>query len=299
MIRYSAYRHSVTPAILVLLLLVPGLALADAAAPLTRGLLWKIERADLRVQPSFVFGTIHSEDPRVANPPVPVASALASSRVFMMELLPDPQTMIAVAESMFGGDGSSLKNAVGPSAFAKIVKALGERGIPDAVVDRMAPWAAALALNMPKSRGGVMLDLALYASAVAQNKPALGIETAAEQTSVFSVLSQSDQIALLKDMVENLSQLEQVMGELHRVYLTRDLAAMMKLSERYGPKDPALARRVMTSLIDVRNQRMAQRIDQELQKGGAFVAIGALHLPGAKGVLQILQSRGYRVSATY
>lgn len=285
--------------VLTLALLVSPLALADAGAAFSRGLLWKIERANSNIKPSFIFGTIHSEDPRVAIPPAPVTTALSAARIFIMEMVPDPQTMLAVAEVMFSGDGNSLKNTLEPSVFAKLVKALGERGIPDAVVERMAPWAAALALNMPKSRGGMALDLALYSTALSQNKPASGIETAAEQTGVFSALSQADQIALLKETIENLAQLEQAVGELHRVYLSRDLNAMVKLSGHYGPKDPALARRIMTSLIDLRNQRMAQRIDSELQKGGAFVAIGALHLPGDKGVLALLQARGYRLSVAY
>lgn len=279
--------------------LLPALALADAGMPFARGLLWKVERASSAVKPSFVFGTIHSEDPQVATAPAPVAAALAGSRIFMMEMLPDPETLLAVAQSMFSGEGNRLKAALGPAMFAKTVKALGERGIPEPVVDRMAPWAAVLALSMPKPRGGVPLDMALYSTAQSLGKPAFGIETAAEQTGVFSSLSNSEQLALLKDTIENLGQLEAALTELHRVYLTRDLAALVKLSEKYAPRDQTLARKINRALIELRNQRMAQRVEGELQKGGAFIAIGALHLPGEKGVLQLLQARGYRVSMLY
>ena len=277
----------------------PALCLADAGALFTRGLLWKIERPASAGTPSYVFGTIHSDDPSVANPPPPASAALASSRVFMMELLPDADGMATVAQAMLNSDGTSLKALLGPSLFPKAERALAERGIPQQAADRLAPWAAMVVLSMPKPRGGLPFDLVLYAAAQSQGKPALGIETAAEQTAVFTSLSQSEQIALLKDTLEYSPQMDQLLAEMHRLYIARDLGAIAKLNEKYAPRNAALARKVMDALIDSRNQRMAQRIEGELQKGGAFVAVGALHLPGQKGLLNLLRLRGYRVSVVY
>lgn len=277
----------------------PALCLADAGALFTRGLLWKIERPTSTGTPSYVFGTIHSDEPSVATPPPPASAALASSRVFMMELLPDADAMATVAQAMLSSDGTSLEALLGPTVFAKAERALAERGIPQQAADRLAPWAAMVALGMPKPRGGLPLDLVLYATAQSQSKPALGLETAAEQTVVFTSLSRSEQIALLKDTIEYLPQMDQLLAEMHRLYIARDLAGMVKLNEKYAPRDAALARKVMDALVDSRNQRMAQRIEGELQKGGAFVAVGALHLPGPKGLLNLLRLRGYRVSVVY
>lgn len=277
----------------------PALCLADAGALFTRGLLWKVERSGSPNPPNYVFGTIHSDEPSVANPPPPAIAALTSSRLFMMELLPDAEALATVAQALFSGTGTSLKALLGPSLFAKAESALAERGIPRRAADRLAPWAAMVALSMPKPRNGLPLDLVLYAAAQSQNKPALGIETAAEQTAVFTSLSQSEQIALLKDTLDYLPQIDQAVVDMHRLYIARDLAAMVKLNDKYAPRDAALARKVMDALIDSRNQRMVQRIEGELQKGGAFVAVGALHLPGRKGVLNLLRLGGYRVSVVY
>lgn len=276
----------------------PALCLADASALFTRGLLWKIERPNFTGTPSYVFGTIHSDEPSVAKPP-PASAALASSRVFMMELLPDADAMATVAQALLSSNGTSLKALLGPSLFAKTERALAERGIPQQAADRLAPWAATVALSMPKLSGGLPLDLALYGAAQSQSKPVLGIETAAEQTAVFTSLSQGEQIALLKDTLDYLPQIDQALVDMHRLYVARDLGAMVKLNDKYAPRDAALARKVLDALIDSRNQRMAQRIEGELQKGGAFVAVGALHLPGQKGLLNLLRLRGYRVSVVY
>ena len=51
----------------------------------------------------------------------------------------------------------------------------------------------------------------------------------------------------------------------------------------------------MRQLVDERNTRM----EPYLKKGQAFIAIGALHLPGKAGVLSLLAQKGYRVSVVY
>jgi hypothetical protein len=52
-------------------------------------------------------------------------------------------------------------------------------------------------------------------------------------------------------------------------------------------------------LLINRNLQMVERMIQQLQGGTTFVAVGALHLPGQKGLLQLLQDRGYTVSVVY
>jgi uncharacterized protein len=48
-----------------------------------------------------------------------------------------------------------------------------------------------------------------------------------------------------------------------------------------------------------RNLRMVERMTDRLAEGGAFVAVGALHLPGERGILNLLAGRGYRISRVY
>lgn len=49
----------------------------------------------------------------------------------------------------------------------------------------------------------------------------------------------------------------------------------------------------------MRNSRMVERMQDYLHKGNAFIAIGALHLPGEKGVLHLLEQKGFTVTAIY
>jgi hypothetical protein len=55
----------------------------------------------------------------------------------------------------------------------------------------------------------------------------------------------------------------------------------------------------MEALLYRRNLRMAERLSPHLAAGGAFVAIGALHLPGDRGVLALLERAGHRIERVY
>jgi uncharacterized protein YbaP (TraB family) len=86
------------------------------------------------------------------------------------------------------------------------------------------------------------------------------------------------------------------------LYLKRDLAALQAVGtdltdtsaeERRG------AEAFLDRLVDERNVRMVERMIPRLEEGATFVAVGALHLPGQRGILQLLANRGYKVAAVY
>jgi uncharacterized protein YbaP (TraB family) len=82
--------------------------------------------------------------------------------------------------------------------------------------------------------------------------------------------------------------------------LSRDLAGLVEMSERYlSSGDPVLAQRFRQRAVDERNQIMVRRMRPFLQQGGAFIAIGALHLPGRQGVLSLLEDNDFSVQRVY
>jgi uncharacterized protein YbaP (TraB family) len=52
-------------------------------------------------------------------------------------------------------------------------------------------------------------------------------------------------------------------------------------------------------LVDDRNLLMVKRMEKHVQQGNSFIAVGALHLPGEKGLLKLLEKKGYNVSTVY
>jgi uncharacterized protein YbaP (TraB family) len=75
---------------------------------------------------------------------------------------------------------------------------------------------------------------------------------------------------------------------------------MMPLAKRLQPPgtdDDAMSIYAFfeEELIDKRNKRMAERSKPLIDKGNAFIAVGALHLPGKTGLVELLRSAGYKV----
>jgi hypothetical protein len=62
---------------------------------------------------------------------------------------------------------------------------------------------------------------------------------------------------------------------------------------------PGLVETFTERLLDARNERMAERMQPRLAEGGAFVAVGALHLPGEGGILKLLEGQGYQLTRLY
>jgi uncharacterized protein YbaP (TraB family) len=268
-----------------------------AAARFDHGLLWKIETPG--ASPSYLFGTIHTDDPRVTALPAPVSRALDGSDRFVMEALLDGDSLVQMAKAMYFSDGRTLEQVVGNDLYAATLKALTARGVPAADVEKQKPWAAMMALSMPPPRTGEFLDLVLETRAARQGKPVAGLETMAEQIAVFDELPMADQIALLKETVRGLPELDKDLGELIRAYLARDLRGLAAIGEKHEPGEEPLYRHVMERLLTRRNTRMAQRMGPFLKQGNAFVAVGAAHLAGNEGLLNLLEQAGYRVTPIY
>ncbi|MEJ2452394.1 MAG: TraB/GumN family protein [Gammaproteobacteria bacterium] len=84
------------------------------------------------------------------------------------------------------------------------------------------------------------------------------------------------------------------------LYLARDLAGLEAINnQQLQSADAKLAADVEQRLILTRNHRMVMRMQARLQEGYAFIAVGALHLPGEQGILKLLEEHGYLVKYVY
>ncbi|MBI5613059.1 MAG: TraB/GumN family protein [Gammaproteobacteria bacterium] len=283
---------------LLVLALPAGAAPPAGEAPAyNKGLLWKIETTAVR--PSFLFGTIHSDDARLATLPAPVKARFDQAASFTMEALANATGMLAMAEAMFFNDGNTLEGVLGKDHYRRTVQALAARGLPPESAQKMKPWAAMMTLSLPPPTTGLFLDLALQLEAARQSKPTYGLETMAEQVAVFDELRLEDQVELLRDSVANLHRLDRQIEELIQAYLRRDLAGLAAVERKYRIGDARLNELLTDRLLVARNRVMLERMQPRLREGNAFIAVGALHLHGNDGLLALLEKTGHRVSAVY
>jgi uncharacterized protein YbaP (TraB family) len=274
--------------------------LAGPVGPVTheKGLLWEISKPG--VAPSYLFGTMHSSDPRVTALPVPLERSFDRSGSFSMELIFTGAGIVHMAEIMFFGEGETLEQAIGPELYQETKDALKQAGLPTRDLNKKKPWAIIMSLGAPrKTNGAIFLDLLLQRKAVLQFKPTYGLETMDEQLEVFNGLPMEDQIQLLNEALKFQSQSAIQMKQLLNAYLERDLAKLAAISDRYQNQAGPAYDKLMDRLLAKRNQRMAERMQPRLQEGNAFIAVGALHLPGENGLLTLLEKQGYRVAPLY
>ena len=82
--------------------------------------------------------------------------------------------------------------------------------------------------------------------------------------------------------------------------MSRDLSQLQKLNDEFMTEsDPDVAKRFENNLVVKRNHLMAERMQTRLKEGNAFIAVGALHLPGNEGILNLLSKQGYKLKAIY
>ena len=279
------------------LMLLNAVPLRAETAPL-QGLLWEVSKPG--VVASHLFGTIHSEDPQVLQLDGRVQAAFDAAHSVVLEVLLDTDAMQYSSAAMLLLDGRMLDGIIGTELFNQASRVCSSRGIPEVVLQRMKPWAVAVTLSMPVPETGQVLDMMLYQDALLANKPVHGLETIGEQLDVFDTLPESAQIMLLRDALENFPGIDALHEELLQAYKRRDLGALMAINDASMPiGDQRLADDLQRRLIRDRNRLMAERMQPYLEQGRAFVAVGALHLPGADGLLQLLQQRGYALQVVY
>lgn len=275
---------------LVLGLLLLSGAIGQVAAG--QGLVFRIEHDGH--PDSYLVGTMHSEDPRVTGLIGQFAPLIEQVDTVALELLPDAVTMLAVgAASILPGD-RRLRSIIGAERFAALEAAAARLDIPAEVLDRLQPWAAALAIGMPASDTGRVLDAEIYLHALDKERRTLGLESAGEQLAVFQGMSASLQIDLLDEMIKNAERLPTQLEALTHAFLSGDLAVLDRVAyEQYADVPADMRYWVDDVLLKQRNKRMLERIEPLLRQGSVLIAVGALHLGGASGLVQGLRERGF------
>ena len=265
------------------------------------GLLWKIEKQG--ISNSYLYGTMHVGDPRVTNLSREVEQAFKQADHFAMEVLMNFQAMGVITSASFFNDGRTLKGVMGHIEYKRLTNLINKRiFISEDVINNMKPWAVLMLLMMPvdqQTQGSSALDMVLYRRASQRNMKLTGLETAQEQVSVFDSMSIQDQLWMLNRSIKEIETTDAQMPEMLDAYVSRDLAKLVQIQQSFMYEDSDIDDRFMYQLLDVRNVRMADRMSPILETGDAFIAIGALHLPGESGVLHLLEQQGYKVTSIY
>lgn len=281
-------------------------AAADAM-PHGRGRLFRIAgegRGD-----SYLFGTIHLSDPRVTDLPAAVRDAFDRATAVALEL----DTAGAAPDKQWKAMGPRLLRYVLPTTderietmlpdadIRRLEAAVAERGAPRSGVRSFKPAVTALTVaGTPCGTvgAGAILDERLAQNALSAGKRLAALETFEEQLASSTVLPADEQRKLIVAVVRTLDRQPDLVETMTRLYLSGDLgflAAWMRHPRAVPDRPVEVPALFFDALLDRRNLRMRDRALPLLERGSAFIAVGAAHLPGETGLVRLIEREGYRI----
>jgi uncharacterized protein YbaP (TraB family) len=279
-----------------------------AATENAETLLWKIERGDL--PPSYLFGTVHLTDERLADHSPAAKTALSGSRRLVLEVddLSADNFLKAFArarELMMFSDRRRLDQLLSGEEFSKVVGIMQRVGFPPELAGAVRPWVASMLMALSDCEqqrmqtGLLPLDAQLARHAQSLGIGVAGLETLELQLRAMASVPESDQLDILKAGLRTYDRIDDILETTVQLYLARQLGAIwplqLVLAEQVGVSPDAFIS-LEQSLLATRNLGMRENAVPHLTEGGAFIAVGALHLPGRHGLVALLREAGYTVT---
>ena len=294
----------VTIALSLALLLASALPAAAESLLHGQGIFWRIEGKGAK--PSHILGTFHTADQRVLDLSAEIGEAFGAASSLTLERVMTYEDGLEVQDAMALEGDRDLRQILGRELFDQVAVAARAYRLRPAQLLGLKPWAVYMLLGMPpgesvrQGMGAPFLDYMLQQTAEQMGKPVHGLERVAEVFGFFDELDHAQQIALVEAALRFNYNVDNHFYKALRYYLRADMEAVLTSFEgSQGLQDEELAEILQKRFIDDRNAVMVRNMVKRLKEGRAFVAVGAAHLPGEKGVLHLLEQRGYRVTRIF
>lgn len=252
----------------------------------------------------FLYGSVHLMKKNAYPLHPAVMAAFASSDNLVLEVnlgAIDPgKIQHAFAEKGFYDDGRQLADDLDVETFQLASEVLATRGVGIENYVQMRPWLFEQTIIMQEmslfgfdSAAGI--DTHFEQQATALGKPILQLETLQQQLDLLSSSSLEQQLFSLKYSLGSLEQrsVQQELNALVVDWMQGDVDGLYDYMMQPVKKFPRLAP-FMKAMFDDRNRAMSDKISEWLERGGSyFVVMGAGHLGGPNGVVNLLQKKGY------
>jgi hypothetical protein len=204
-----------------------------------------------------------------------------------------------LTERAFYKSDDHLEKHVSPETYRLVKKETGTLGFPVELIRMQKPWFLALSLQaMELTRLGYdpQYGVDYYFLKKAQGKKRiLELESLDEQLGLLSGFSDNEQEQFLLYTLKTLNSMGGQVEALVRAWISGDSLAMESILADAVIRDASIAP-IFGKLFDERNLRMTSKIDGYLNSNGSyFVIVGAGHLVGKRGIIELIKSKGYVV----
>jgi len=242
---------------------------------------------------SYIFGTIHTMPKEDFEMPKKVMDALKSSQAIAMEIDMNMSMseQIEMAKMTLIPNGETLKNYMSDSAYIKLKSyCMDTLAWKESKFDKyahMKPFFFSSVVLQEKIGKQKSFEMEFQKLAKKYDKPLMGLETVMYQMETIDRISIKDQIQFMDDF-SNMSEFD-VMFDL---YLKEDINALYTLISSETDMLPEFNH----WFLEVRNTNWIPVIEKQIRQQTTFIAVGAGHLGGTNGVLELLKKQGFVVT---
>jgi len=264
--------------------------------PKIKSLLWRITGNDMQT-PSYIFGTMHliCKDDYLWTPAMKKSLKATKEVCFEMDM-DDPNVMMEIATAMIDNSGKKLQEYFSVNDYTLLEKYITDSlGMDASMIAQLKPSALVtlLATSSYNCTNMVSYENNIMAEAQHQNKKITGLEKPAEQIALLETLPTDSVINEVVKIINGSAVNEQdEYDNLVNAYRKQDIQKLYSLMTLTGKPEMNL-----NSFLDERNEKWIERMEERMEQQPVFFAIGAGHLWGTNGVLNLLQKKGYKVQA--
>jgi len=259
-------------------------------------LLWKVTGKDLK-KPTYIFGTMHilcADDAGLSNDLKNVISNC--DEVYFEIDMSDMMGMMNSMKYMKMNDDKRLSDLLSPEDYAKVKNYFAKHSsmLPFSMLERFKPMLISSLIeeeDLPcKSTNG--MEMVIMKEAHEKNKKINGLETAEFQASIFDSIPYKDQAEDLVKSIDSSDDYKKLTDTLAEAYKAQDLNKIELLTS----KETGTTSNFMDLLLYGRNRNWASKLKTLMPEKSLLIAVGAGHLPGEQGILNLLKKNGYTVS---
>ncbi|KYP14834.1 TraB/GumN family protein [Flavihumibacter sp. CACIAM 22H1] len=263
------------------------------AAQSPKTLLWEISGKGLS-KPSYIFGTMHvlcAAEEMMSDSLL--AAIQKSEQVFFEIDMDNPGEMLGVFKYIRMKDNKKISDLLSAEEYQRVKDYFSNNKtvLPLSMMERFKPYFVAAMLSeskMPCNAKTGMEELILK-QAKTQGKAIGGLETIAFQAGVFDSIPYTEQAKELLKTIDEEARQDSFTNRMSEIYRSQDLQQIEKLTlEEEGGVSAYLE-----LFLFGRNASWIQPMETAMQKNAVLFAVGAAHLPGEKGVLNLLRKAGY------
>lgn len=278
--------------------------------PFAQGNMWQARKAGFQIT---LIGTYHMDDSRHAETLIQLDPVLDDARTVLVEAGPEEMAALksrlgTEPELMVITEGPTLPERLSPEVWDRLSTAMRLRGMPPFMAAKLQPWYLSMMLSIPpcalesmgEDRG---LDALVIEEAQERGLPVRALEPYDTIFGIFGDMAPEDQLSMvtaalaLEDRSEDMSVTlaDSYFAEESRLIWEFSRAQALTL-DGYTPERVAHEFAVMEEALMVRrNRAWIPVLTEAARNGPVLAAFGALHLPGAEGVLALLEAEGFTV----